>query len=39
MGKKSIPESIKWQVVGLNKQGNRSNVATVKLIGVSEGCI
>ena len=38
MRKKSIPESVKWQIVGLNKQGKPSCVAIVKLVGVSEGC-
>ena len=37
MGKKSIPESIKWQMVGLNKQGNQPKFAIAKLVGVSEG--
>ena len=39
MGKKSISEGVKWKVVGLNKQGNQSNDAIAKLVGVSEGCI
>ena len=39
MGKKSIPDCVKWQIVGLNKQGNQSNVAIAKLVYVSERCI
>ena len=39
MGKKSVPESVKWQIVGLNKQRNQSNFAIAKLVCVSVGCI
>ena len=38
MGKKSIPEIVKCQIVGLNKQENQS-VTIAKSVGVSEDCI
>ena len=41
MGKRIIPERVKckWQIVGLNEQGNQSNVAIAKLVGISEECV
>ena len=39
MGTKPVDKSIKWQIIGLKKVGELSNVQIGKIVGVSEKCV
>ena len=39
MGTKTVDKSIKWQIIGLKKVGELSNVQIGKIVGVSEKCV
>ena len=39
MGRSSVSYSVKWQIVGLKKAGELSNVGIGKLLHVSENCV
>ena len=39
MGLKKVEDSVKWQIVGLKKVGELSNVRIGEIVGVSEKCV